>query len=615
MSTPAGRYFTISDYCRFLIVEGDLASKLAPPRQADGSPLRLDRPASVLLTEPGRSKHLEMSGKAAKLPKLHELGSSEARARCIHRFAHHELQAVELFAWAILRWPEMPDAMKTDILETIAEEQKHLRLYLKCLESHGVQFGDYPLSDYFWRHAATLDQSPAGPRAFLSAMGLTLEQANLDFALMYKAAFERAGDHETARAMQIIHDDEVGHVRLAKIWLARLEGGQDDLANYMNTVPFPFGPTRARGRQFHAESREKALLDPKFIEYVRNARKPHPRKPVVLYQNFGAEEAHKPKNKDHVASIRTLFQAFWQIRDSTEDLHPALASPNPLLPVVNTEWVVPWLATVDAQGRADALGRRLWGASYELVDKWHAKAQALAWAQERQFECDPLKQSVTFLRPEFFQIPGADQRLLGMIDKLPDELKARITIKPNWGFSGRGRAGMEAQRNVDQVMGAARRMCHRRRGAILEPWLDRVADYSVLLWLHEDGTHALHVLKLLNTSSGVYCGHESRVPSDVRRDLAQMGEALARDLHSEKYVGPVGVDAFSFRLDGREWLRPVVEINARMTMGHLARWVTSYFSGAERVLFAFHPRMRSQRPEWARESHLLFENGPVVFSA
>ena len=42
-----------------------------------------------------------MASGAARLPKLHQLEPVEARISCLARFAHHELQAVELFAWIL----------------------------------------------------------------------------------------------------------------------------------------------------------------------------------------------------------------------------------------------------------------------------------------------------------------------------------------------------------------------------------------------------------------------------------------------------------------------------------------------------------------------------------
>ena len=181
--------------------------------------------------------------------------------------------AVELFAWALLRWPELPAALRRALLGVLAEEQLHCRLYLERLAAHGSDLVEHEHSDYFWKHAPTIAASPHGPRAFLCAMGLTLEQANLDFSLLYRDAFRAAGDEATARVCERVHADEAAHVRLAAVWLPRLAGDGATLVEaYERAVPFPLAAARAKGRRFDIPARRRAGLPEAFIEHVRRAR-------------------------------------------------------------------------------------------------------------------------------------------------------------------------------------------------------------------------------------------------------------------------------------------------------------------------------------------------------
>jgi uncharacterized ferritin-like protein (DUF455 family) len=261
---------TVRSFCRRILECGDLATKLAsPPRDLPdrdpGPELRIESPA--------RDPEIALSHGSERLPRPEALAAADARARCLARFAHHELMAVELFAWALLRWPELRPDLRGELLAILADEQRHCRLYLERLAAHGATLGDHPRSGYFWKHAATIADSPHGARAFLCAMGLTLEQANLDFSALYADAFRAAGDEASARVCEQVHRDEIRHVAIAARALRALTpAAASDVDAYEACVPFPFGANRAKGRRFDAEARRRAGLSEPFIERVRQAR-------------------------------------------------------------------------------------------------------------------------------------------------------------------------------------------------------------------------------------------------------------------------------------------------------------------------------------------------------
>ncbi|HEY4181910.1 MAG TPA: DUF455 family protein [Kofleriaceae bacterium] len=247
------------DYAR-AIVEGDtLVAKLVPPPDlelADASPpLRLaapSRPANLAIV-PGRS---------AKVPPLAGMRDPSQRARILHALANHELQAIELFAWALLAYPDAPTQFRRGLVAILADEQRHLDLYRARLTAHGVAFGDLPVTGHFWNKLDHL----AGPLEFVCAMGLTFEAANLDFAGDYATAARACGDHETAAALDQVHADEIAHVHFGYVWLRRFGGDADPWKTYTEHVQFPLGPRRARGARFDREARERAGFDENFIQ-------------------------------------------------------------------------------------------------------------------------------------------------------------------------------------------------------------------------------------------------------------------------------------------------------------------------------------------------------------
>jgi uncharacterized ferritin-like protein (DUF455 family) len=267
----------VNEFCLQILEAGDLESKLAPP-----SARVFDRPPDPETTpppplRPSRKPALDMRGRVERLPKPGELRSPEARALCLARFAHHELMAVEMFAWALLRWPALPHSIQCGLLGVLRDEQRHCRLYLERLEEHGSKLEDHVLSDYFWKHVPAISQSPAGPAAFFASMGLTFEQGNLDFAPLYRDAFREAGDSLSADVCTRVHRDEIEHVRFAAESLRALSGSphaSSDVELYERATPCPLCAARAKGRRFDTAARRQAGLSEEFIDYVRRARSP-----------------------------------------------------------------------------------------------------------------------------------------------------------------------------------------------------------------------------------------------------------------------------------------------------------------------------------------------------
>jgi uncharacterized ferritin-like protein (DUF455 family) len=262
---------SLREFCERIVASPALDDKLAPAR----GELRLEPAGSPVSApeRPARSAAIAFAARAAPLPRPAELGDPAARARCLARFAHHELCALELCAFALLRWPEAPQGVRRSWLRVLGDEQRHCRAYLARLRAHGSELGEHPASGYFWSVAALSARSEAGPRAFVAALGLTLEQGNLDFAGTYAAAFDAAGDAESAALCRAIQRDEIRHVReAARALLALDPAAASDLDAYQRAVPFPFSAARAKGRHFDAAARRAAGLSEPFIEFVRDAR-------------------------------------------------------------------------------------------------------------------------------------------------------------------------------------------------------------------------------------------------------------------------------------------------------------------------------------------------------
>lgn len=92
-----------------------------------------------------------ITGKDSKPPRDWELEKERARGELIHFLANHELLATELMALVLLKFPDAPYAFRRGVLETLQEEQTHTLMYLNRMKECGVELGSFPLSGQFWR--------------------------------------------------------------------------------------------------------------------------------------------------------------------------------------------------------------------------------------------------------------------------------------------------------------------------------------------------------------------------------------------------------------------------------------------------------------------------------
>jgi len=249
------------EYAEHIVTSDSLAGKLVPPPELDDEALEDPGPA-LRIAAPGRPKDLPIvPGRRARVPPLAGMRDPQQRARILHALANHELQAIELFAWAVLAFPDTPAAFRRGLLAILADEQRHLALYAERLAAHGVALGDLPVTGHFWNKLDHL----AGPCEFVCTMNLTFENANLDFANDYGQAARDAGDDATARALAQVHADEIRHVHFGWVWLRRLTGDRDPWQAYLDHVRPPLGPARARGARFDRDARRRAGFDEAFI--------------------------------------------------------------------------------------------------------------------------------------------------------------------------------------------------------------------------------------------------------------------------------------------------------------------------------------------------------------
>ncbi len=203
-----------------------------------------------------------------KLPPFHQHREKDKRAICLHRFAGHELLAVEIMAHALVAFPTAPPHFRRGVANTLKEEQEHVRLYIARMEVLGLRFGDLPLYRHFWSYVPHL----SNPIRYISVMSLTFEMANLDFAPLYGKSFGRVGDIESEKLMQRILEDEINHVSFGWNWLRKLKNKDtSEWDTWETNLPPLMTPKRARGPLFFEETRQQAGIPQDFLERLKGS--------------------------------------------------------------------------------------------------------------------------------------------------------------------------------------------------------------------------------------------------------------------------------------------------------------------------------------------------------
>jgi uncharacterized ferritin-like protein (DUF455 family) len=183
------------------------------------------------------------------------------RASLCHTFLHHELQAAELMAWAILAFPDTPAAFRRGLLAILRDEVRHMTMYAEHMESLGLPYGALPVTDWFWERVP----QATTPAHFVATMGIGFEGGNLDHAARFAGLFRAAGDLRGAALQERVAEEEVPHVRFGVHWFKAFCGGLafDEWRRYL---PSPLTPRVMRGHPMDRAARLRAGLPGEFVD-------------------------------------------------------------------------------------------------------------------------------------------------------------------------------------------------------------------------------------------------------------------------------------------------------------------------------------------------------------
>ena len=253
---------TREEWALAYIESTDLEYKFAPPPVPDAWEAPV--PEAHRVVAPGRPEELEVAMRSAKTPRPGALQRPEARARILHTFLHHELQAAELMAWAFLAFPGAPREFRAGLLDICLDEVRHMGFYREHIEVLGHRVGEFAVRDWFWERVPLCQTAIE----FVAVLGMGFEGGNLEHAQIFATRFRSAGDEDGARLQERVGAEEIAHVRFAVRWFEEWTGGQD-FAVWLKHLPAPLSPTLMRGNPLRPELRRRAGLSPAFISELQ----------------------------------------------------------------------------------------------------------------------------------------------------------------------------------------------------------------------------------------------------------------------------------------------------------------------------------------------------------
>lgn len=623
----------LDDFCRGILFSDQITQKLFIPdhieinryRELDSVPMR-----------PGRPKKLRMNQREITkviFPGQDDLHNPVSRGLILHFFANHELLAMELMALTLLKFPDAEEKFRAGILKTIHDEQTHLSMYITRMKELGVSFGDFPVNGFFWTQLSGIKTTTE----YTALMSMTFEQANLDFALFYKNLFEKVEDCKTAFLLNKVLEDEIQHVHHGVTWFNRWQNPTEksdfnEWDSYCHLVEPFSSPSRAKSKIFNREARIRAGLSKHYIDslevYGGAATRP-PR--LWVFNPFFEEELLIKDGSDNNFLKSTLEM-------DLSSLLMFLASPGDTVlseSAPELEFLkqykelgvsIPQFLNLETYNKVTSKfsGFEPWGWSERVCKLFQPKIKALTseseWQKQRVLSPEDAQHknralasksfSQTLLK-KFFRLYDPDiqntqlneaicgvncdniQSIIDQKNEMQKDGYGQVIVKAQLGASGRNQLLIKSDELHDKKLAQLENMLRINATLVVEPFLDKVADLSILINIPrstEKPPKILGVSRFFTKPNRQYSGHligslftkeESFLSSEFYRQrhdkksysdkLKEAALFVARELKKLNYHGPVGIDAILYKNNkGDIFLKPIVEINLRYTMGNIA---------------------------------------------
>lgn len=217
----------------------------------------------------------------------------------------------------------------------------------------------------------------------------------------------------------------------------------------------------------------------------------------------------------------------------------------------------PWGWTPSAAAAGESIGALVQSIPFDVVRRVNSKLWSHALEVELGVAQEGAATASTFeeLREAVARAcPGAEDKWV---------------VKNPFGFAARERVLGRGPVLDEPQAKWCRRQFAKGATLIFQPWLEVIREYGVVMEISERGACEIRGVSDLRTNgAGTGLGYIlGRPPAPQRMtELERIALFVGARLFREGYHGPVGIDA----LEHRGGLHPLLEVNARYTMGFVA---------------------------------------------
>lgn len=148
-----------------------------------------------------------------------KLSSQAGHAAMVHALCHIEFNAINLGLDAAWRFRLLPPAFVLDWLQVASEEAKHFLALKQRLQNLGFDYGDFDAHNHLW---AMADKTAYDPLVRMALVPRVLEARGLDVTPGIQAKLSSIGDAETVAILDMIYEEEKGHVAIGNHWFGYL---------------------------------------------------------------------------------------------------------------------------------------------------------------------------------------------------------------------------------------------------------------------------------------------------------------------------------------------------------------------------------------------------------